>query len=390
LLDQRVISIAKDLFGQYYKRVPVEEIAPQFTERREFGVGDFDKKIAFRHLSFKSGEELKKYLVANAPPFMNASSAQYERPDARPMEAKGWLGSELIFDLDATDLKLPCQQVHGRQWVCEICLSSVKRETIRLVEDFLVPDFGFSNDEIRINFSGNRGYHVHVSSKDTFTLNSGARRQISEYITGSGLDPEKLFWMQRVEREGGKSYEVLHGPTPSDGGWGGRIAKGLVTALGTGVGTLEEMGMEKEWARKLFKFRTAVMLGVSSGNWDIIMIPKKAEFWKRVVKSMAIKQSDSIDKNVTNDTQHMLRLPNSIHGDTGLAGKQISSVAALSKFEPMKDAIAFRNGTLEVVVQNAQRFTMLDTEFGPYDNRKEELPVSVALYLLLKRVANLP
>ncbi len=390
MLDPRVASLVKGLFGEHYKKMNASDIAPKAVEKREFGFGDFEKKIAFRHVAFKSAEELKRYLVENGPPFVNASAAEYERPDGRPMEAKGWIGSELIFDLDATDLKLPCQQVHGRQWVCDICLSSIKKETVRLIEDFLIPDFGFSASDIEINFSGNRGYHVHVMNDDIFRLASSARRQISEYITGSGIDPEKLFWLLPVEKEGRKSFEVLHGPTPSDGGWGGRLAKGLVGALGTGVGALEEMGIEREWAGKLFRNRTAVMLGISSGNWDMIKIPKKEEFWKRVVRNMAIKQSDSIDRNVTNDTQHMLRLPNSLHGDTGLSGKRLGSVSELDRFDPMEDAVAFRNGTLEVMVQKAQKFTMLGTEFGPYDNRKEELPLSVALYLLLKRVAVLP
>lgn len=388
MLDPKAIELASGLFSDYY--AGAESIAPPRTEKREFGFGDFERKLAFRHYSFPGIREFKKYIVDNAPPFIHYSPAEYEKPDARPMENKIWQGAELIFDLDATDLRLPCQEKHGRSWVCETCLSSVKAETAKLVEEFLIPDFGFSEKEIKVNFSGNRGYHVHVINDRVFKLNSKARKQISEYITGTGIDPGKLFSLQAVRREGKPSFEVLHGPKPTDGGWGGRIAGNLIAALNTGVATLEELGIKPEYARKLFKNRAAVIFGIGNGNWDIIKIPKKAEFWKEAIKTMAIKQSDSIDRNVTNDTGHLIRLPDSIHGDTGLVGKSLGSLNELQKFDPMKDAVVFKDGVLKVHAEKSQKFVMNDEEYGPYVDKTVELPVYAALYLLLKRAAHLP
>ena len=142
MLEPKAEQLVRKLISDYYFNA--KSIAPPHTERREFGFGDFDKKIAFRHCSFGDENDFKNYIVDNAPPFINYSPAEYEHPDGRPMENKGWLGGELIFDLDATDLHLPCQEKHGRSWVCENCLAKVKEETTKLVEDFLIPDFGFS------------------------------------------------------------------------------------------------------------------------------------------------------------------------------------------------------------------------------------------------------
>ena len=387
MLEPKAEQLVRKLISDYYFNAG--SIAPPHTERREFGFGDFEKKIAFRHYAFGDENGFKKYIVDNAPPFINYSPAEYEHPDGRPMENKGWLGGELIFDLDATDLHLPCQETHGRSWVCENCLSSVKAETIKLVEDFLIPDFGFSEKEIRINFSGNRGYHVHVVDDSVFHLNSKARKQISDYITGTGISSDKMFELRPVARESGRSFEVLHGPRPTDGGWGGRIAKNLIRALNTGPATIEEMGIKQEYARKLFKNRAAVVLGISTGNWDMVKIPKKKEFWKETIKAMAIKQSDSIDRNVTNDTGHLIRLPDSIHGDTGLVGNSIPSLAALQGFDPMKDSIAFTGKTLKVKIGKAPKFAMNGEEYGPYEDKSVELPSYAALYLILKRVAQL-
>lgn len=387
MLGQKEEELAKSLFSGYYSNAG--SIAPPSIERREFGFGDFEKKIAFRHYSFKDTGEFKKYIVDNSPPFINYSPAEYKDPSGRPMENKGWLGGELIFDLDATDLRLSCQEKHGRSWICDNCLSGVKAETIKLVEDFLVPDFGFSEKEIRINFSGNRGYHVHVMNDSVFHLNSKARKQISDYITGTGLNPDKLFGLRQVKREGGRGWDVLHGPKPTDGGWGGKIAGNLIRALNAGVAEIEEMGIKQEYARKLFKNRATVVLGISTGNWDTVKIPKKEEFWKETIRAMAIKQSDSIDRNVTNDTGHLIRLPDSIHGDTGLVGSTLPSLGALQKFEPMKDSVVFGGEPLRIKIEKAQKFSMNGEEYGPYEKTSVELPLCAAVYLILKRAAHL-
>ena len=51
-----------------------------------------------------------------------------------------------------------------------------------------------------------------------------------------------------------------------------------------------------------------VEMGIRNGNWDMVYIKNKADFWKSVIEKQAVAQSDRIDKNVTNDTGHMIRL----------------------------------------------------------------------------------
>ncbi len=379
MLQPEVISLFKSLLSEHYSKS--EDYVPAAVEKREFGFGDFEKKIAFRHVAFKNGGELKRYLIDNSPPFVSCSSAEYQRPDGRPMEAKGWLGSELIFDLDATDLHLKCQEQHGRSWVCQNCLDSVKEETVRLVEDFLIADFGFLEKDIRINFSGNRGYHVHLTDSDAFTLDSKARRQISEYITGTGLEAQKFFEIRTVKK-------TLFGPQPDSNGWGGKFAKGMITALNS-ERELVELGIDVKTAKQLVDKKEEVKLGISLGVWDKVKIPKKAEFWTGVVRRMAIQQSDSIDRNVTNDTGHLLRLPNTIHGDTGLSGRSLGGVKQLQSFDPMKDAVVLRGRPLKVHVEKAPQFSIGGETFGPFEDKGVELPLPAALYLLLKKSARL-
>jgi len=144
-------------FRDYYSRVEVK--APSQIEQREFGVGK-DKKIDSRHLMFKSQDKLNFYLRSAVPFYISYSAAYYEFPDARPMPNKHWLGSDLVFDLDTTDLDLSCD--HPHDMVCKKCMRQITIECSRLVNQFLRKDFGFKKDKMRVVFSGNRGFHVHV------------------------------------------------------------------------------------------------------------------------------------------------------------------------------------------------------------------------------------
>jgi DNA primase small subunit len=381
LLDNKSALFVSSLLKHYYNGV--SDIAPKNIESREFGFGDFEKKIAFRHYAFRDERELKEYLVRNAPAFVSCSGAEYRKPAGRPMESKGLLGSELVFDLDSSDIKLACKKEHSDGWICDKCLEAVKEQTIRLIEDFLVPDFGFSAQEMAINFSGNRGYHVHVSSELVYGLGSDARREIANYIACKGIDLSAFFPALGVRGV------RLDGPKPTDAGWGGKLADAVIVALNKGTDTLMALGIDKRYASMLYKNRVEIILGITTGNWDKVRIPNKAQFWSNVLGSTAIAQSSSIDRNVTGDLYHLIRLPGTIHGDTGLAAKRIESLSALNDFNPMKEAIAFKGSTVRVTTQKVPGFSMGGAQLGPYDNEKPELPVYAAAYLILKRLATL-
>ncbi|MCL4375172.1 DNA primase catalytic subunit PriS, partial [Candidatus Marsarchaeota archaeon] len=315
--DRMISSLIRD----YYRRAV---LSVDRVDKREFAYGTFESKIKVRHLSFRSIQELSRYLVDNAPPYLSYSSAYYEFPAGRPMEKKNWQGSELVFDLDATDMDIPCKKEHGKGWICKICLEAVKGEAIKLIEDFLIPDFGFSESEMIINFSGNRGYHIHINREDVLGLDKNERKQISDYISGNGIDSEEIF------PDSGKRGKRLIGPRPEEKGWPGKIAKNFISKLNKGPEAMQALGMSKQMAEKLYKNRSLVEMGIRSGNWDMISIKNKSEFWKDVLKKEAVIQSDRIDGNVTNDTSHLIRLPDTIHGETGFIAKRIGSLSELS------------------------------------------------------------
>ena len=63
--------VVTELIRAYYRSQPPP--APYKTEQREFGFGNFDDKVAFRHVAFKSDSDLKKYIVDTAPAFVDCN-----------------------------------------------------------------------------------------------------------------------------------------------------------------------------------------------------------------------------------------------------------------------------------------------------------------------------
>ncbi len=190
----------EEKFRQYYaKNLPGP---PAEIEKREFGYG-FQGKIDARHASFQDRQDFYKFLVGEAPRYISYSAAFYERPEARPMSRKGWLGAELIFEFD-----VHCD--HGRV-VCRECLEKARQDTIRLIEDFLVPDFGISEEEVTVNFSGARGYHIHADNEWLRQLGKEARRDIAEFVTGTGVNlkilPPESVWAKKLSGLKGKKRE---------------------------------------------------------------------------------------------------------------------------------------------------------------------------------------
>ena len=74
-----------------------------------------------------------------------------------------------------------------KTWPCELCIQSARDETAKLI-DMLENDFGFSQDELHVYFSGHRGYHVHIENESVRSLDAMARKEIVDYVTGLGIN----------------------------------------------------------------------------------------------------------------------------------------------------------------------------------------------------------
>jgi DNA primase small subunit len=296
------------------------------------------------------------------------------------MDRKNWLGADLVFDLDADHLELPCKNRHGSKWVCDECLNAVKEESVKLIEQFLMPDFGFSRKEIGLNFSGNRGYHIHITGKSVRELGAYARKEISDYLTGTGIDFNSMGfnWEPVPGRKEGK----LLGPEPTDPAWPGRIAR-LVSRL-VAERKLEEVGVGEREAKRVYKKSEQFIEAIKSGKWDAVKLERKELFWRDVVGKLGVKLGDRIDQNVTGDASRLIRLPDSLHGDSAMLAKRVGDV---EKFDPLKDSVVFGKQPVRIKIKKAPEFRLGEQVFGPFKDEERELPEYAALFLLCKKEA---
>ncbi|MEZ0393636.1 MAG: DNA primase small subunit domain-containing protein [Desulfurococcaceae archaeon] len=197
--------------AKYYERRPLEE--PFAIHQREIAVVDARSKKYIRHLGFSSMVQLYSFIVEHVPLHLHYSSALYEDPDAEDMERKGWLGSELMIDLDVDkypgcdDVVTVCVssnvQYRGRGAPCpnneeavelpqidEECLQRAMDDAKR-VKRVLEDELGLK--EVRVLFSGSRGFHIVSSDPRVIKLGRDERAQIATLISCSDLDERRTF-----------------------------------------------------------------------------------------------------------------------------------------------------------------------------------------------------
>jgi len=344
LLETRIWL--KSLLEEYYSGISSLTI-PEAVHQREFGFGSLAKKVTMRHRSFKDEKELMDYLKREAPAHVNHSLSRYEFPGESEMRNKNRLGTDLIFDIDVGDLEL--RHNHDKDWVCEKCFAALKEEAQKLL-GFMTDDFGFSEKELSVNFSGSRGYHVRLKCDMMLNLDEGARKEICGYLS-LDMDLEELIY----EREG-----MVFGPRPSEHGLRGRIAKTMVATV-----------RESDIANK-----DHVVAQISEGNWGAF--PKGYGLKKilNLAKKTAVRIP--VDSKVTTDLTHMIRMPDTIHGGSMMLAKTIKS---LDSFNPLDDCFVFGDDEVDAeFVKETPKIVAKGQAWGPYGLGATRIPKFLAAY----------
>lgn len=394
------------MFHEYYNRNFRLEQFPAKIDAREFGFVLFSEGMV-RHKKFETRDGLVTFLRKFVPMDAYYSCAYYENPEA-DMDRKGWLGADLIFDIDADHIPTKCEQLHeewtcgscnfsgkgrvpgkcplcggekfdAKTWPCETCLASAKQETIKLIE-MLMYDFGFSADEVHVFFSGHRGYHVHVECESVKELDSMARKEITDYVSSLGLDISlQIPTKQNLgKKQGFKSMKFL------SSGWSRRLFLGVQNFLANaGEGDLREIGLKRDAINRIINNRDLILRGLRElGTWPTVK-GLGSETWRKIMEYAVMLQSAKIDTVVTTDIHRLIRLPETLNSKTGLKKVEFP-ISAIEDFDPFRDAVAFKTGMVEVQVSNAPKFRLGDETFGPYKDKRVELPTPAALLLVCR------
>ncbi|MCK5593221.1 hypothetical protein KAI31_03890, partial [Candidatus Bathyarchaeota archaeon] len=237
-----------------------------------------------------------------------------------------------------------------------------------------------SEKDIRVFFSGHRGYHVHVESEATKGLDAMARKEIVDYITGLGFDMS----FHGLSKEDSKGISSPQGSPLSKFGWRKRLVSGMKNFIRSAKGeNLRRIGLTKEKVETILEHRDVILKNwLNRGTWGTVR-GIGFETWRKIAEQSVKLQSASIDTVVTTDIHRLIRLVGTLHGKTGL--KKIEfSVSAIDDFDPFKSAVAFKTGVVVVYVSDAPEFRLGDEVFGPYKKQRVELPTAAAMLLVCK------
>jgi DNA primase small subunit len=392
-------------FSGFYSDPSTVIPPPSSLGQRELGFLLFKERVMVRHRVFARISDLQTFLGEAVPSDVYRSCAYYEDPEAE-MDKKGWLGADLVFDIDADHIPTPCNKIHDKwtcnkcgfsgkgitpeacpicegqkfdtkTWACDQCLEAAKTETAKLI-DMLSTDFGFSDKEMHAFFSGHRGYHVHVENEAVKTLDTMARKEIVDYVTGLGLAVFSGEVKGRSPRRRRSRSFSLH-----DFGWNRRLKLGLKNfILDATKESLTDAGIKGNYAVILRNKELILKRCIEQGRWSSVK-GVSVGTWRKLVEYVKDLESSNIDTVVTTDTHRLIRMNGTLHGKTGL--KKIEfPIKRLEDFDPFKEAVAFKEGEVKVIVSDVPEFRLGGNVFGPYRNKTVEVPIAAAVLLICK------
>jgi DNA primase small subunit len=392
-------NFLRSKFREYYLQEPLD--FPPGLESREWGFILFDEVGMRRHKSYVSRGELVDYIRSMVPAHLYHSAAYYQRPGAPTMKEKGWQGADLIFDLDADHLRKAPKSYKEM-------LDLVKKETLKLL-DFLMGDFGLSEKNISVVFSGGRGYHIHVRDPQVLALGSDERREIVDYLTGTGLAIERFInevYIGEGSRRGEKAAKLRASPEGSPG-WGSRINRSLIS-FASFIRDLDEdeaievlssaRGIGPRRASAFYKglIEVDALNKIRQGNLDLFR--GSSQIWKKLLveylEGEGVKvgwslddQRGETDEPVTADIRRLIRCPTSLHGGSGFRVTPLS-IRSLEEFEPLWDAVVFGEEPVPVDMQKPFK-TEIRGQSYQLEEGPSELPASAAIFLMARGVAEL-
>ena len=368
------LKFLEETFKQYYFDHFDSIHVPDRSQEREYGYKKFNSGM-IRHISLKTDKDLHLMLMTNVPSDVFCSNAYYSFPNL-PMAEKDWKEADLIFDIDAKDLNLSCRKDHTcvqclscgevsllhdtcpkcksnkldlLSLTCDNCISGVKKEVLNLIK-ILTNDLQIDDENVRISFSGNEGFHLYVANSFYNQLGSKERGDLIDYIMFRRAMPERFGFKK-------ENPSRLSFPELDEAGWRGRVAKEL-------------FGSKSKRSKAITK----------------IIADGKLAYQQRLEEMGKYSIGIRIDPNVTVDIHRIFRLEGSLNSKSGLAKLACENI---EKFNPYAEACLIDDKPVEVSANSPIEFRLKNRKFGPYTNEKVFVPKYVAVYMLCKGIASL-
>jgi DNA primase small subunit len=385
ILTEKEVFLKKIFKKYYYNNVTKINVPARLSER-EIGYLTFSPERMIRNLKIKNEGELSALILHEAPKALYYSSAYYDDP-SDPINSRVWKGADLIFDIDLDHLP----KVEGLMEILFFCndcrtffssakknctncgshkieeikiatkngLEYCKQEIVKL-SDVLIRDFGLSKNDLKIYFSGKRGYHLTVENSPYEKADQTFRLELSDYLTLNGFRLKSIIG----ERSSSEQQTYLF-PTPWEKGWPGRFSKDFFEK----ILLLQIKDLDEDF------FRKTISEYISKNSYKDLLT---------VLESIKQNLGIKIDVAVTTDIHRIFRMPDTLHGGTGLIKKKIVDI---STFSPLVDSAVLSDEPTKVHVFYSPKFELKEQQFGPYNNQEVILPEMAAVFLVAMNLA---
>jgi DNA primase small subunit len=173
-------------------------------------------------------------------------------------------------------------------------------------------------------------------------------------------------------------------------GWDRKILNGIIGLFS--AENAEELSIAGNIrlsdAKKMLSAKDDVLHGMKSGRLISMRSKKSDEFWAGIINYIISKDKFLVDRQTSSDITKVIRVPDTIHGGTGLLAKTIP-IDELKDFNPLRDAVIESKKETKIRALASYDFDFLGRKFSFIEKEPAELPESVAVYLLAKGKAEL-
>lgn len=368
-------------FTDYYEKTRITP--PSSPEQREFGFIFFDDSYPEdirmrRHIGFSEGKEMQDYIKNLVPAHAYYSTAYYRTPQAPTMGEKEWLGADLIFDLDAD---------HIMRGSYDLMLRRIRDETIKLL-DILKDELGVDMRTVGLVFSGGRGYHVHVRELGFRDFGSQERRELIDYLCGTGISPSILLRDWSGDRIGWhERYRQVLIQFLTD------LAKKPEEEMRSELSSLRGIGQIT--AERFVRMIPELLVSLDTDPSSILL---RDQTVKTVLNTLLSERESSMiprihesavqpDEPVTTDTRRLIRLPGSLHAKSGFRCISLEP-KELPDFDPLIDAVAFGDREILIDSKNEYSVSLSGSEYS-IPKGAVKVPEAVAVFLLCRGMAEI-
>tara|TARA_B100001094_G_scaffold39497_2_gene34006 strand:- start:15750 stop:17042 length:1293 start_codon:yes stop_codon:yes gene_type:complete len=418
------------LFREYYEtaKLDIDNIP-----RREIAFLTWDSRM-IRHQAHNDLESIRALAKKRAPKAVYASLSHYLDPSHRPpkeldskttscqecghdyksdkpksscpscgvenekanVNTKDRRAMDLAFDIDYGDIPGADKRSPKEN------LGAAARSTVNLV-NILSKDFGFDHSDMKITFSGKKGFHIRVDSSNhpLFSqrnkTDESVRKSLIQYVGGYDFNPMDFI---KVEAHA-QSANTWH-LKAFESGWGKRFNESIEYFLKLASKDEEiftnALGMYTPWYTDKKRYGTKKSLP----SQKVIGGFRKAcnDYREKIMKGgdmRQMKDADAkrllafalsrtvlrygafVDKRVTADKARVLRIPGSLHGGSGMVCCEVPSLKHLSDMSWVLDLQKELLGDEEVEVSISK---VANTYYGVYEPGEHKVPKHIAYALL--------